>query len=286
MTIVSQRDERWAGIMVGSGDKNIGQAGCTITALGYLVGLTPDKVNAELNRVAGYQVNLVIWAKVAEAIGVTCYRHKGYEDADNDKVAEAIARDGACLGEVDAAAIGGTGKHWVVMTGDHKCQDPWTGTERPTSDFHFTGYTTTSFDRAKMGNYPEIVNGNMYGVPALDLNNAESMKLCVDVYNDVMLIGVYVLKTDADRQAQNAAAEAKERGKTEGFKEGLAKGFEEGKASVVPAAPTEPTVPTPPSTPTPEVDPASLVGDEWKPNGMTIRKWFGDVEKTINYELK
>lgn len=186
MNIVSQRDVKWKDIKVGSGTSTIGQVGCTITALGYLVGLTPDKVNEKINAVGGYQVNLVIWTKMQEAIGVTCYRYYGW---DNQKVLDAITANGAVLGEVDAAAIGGTGKHWVVLTGNKKCQDPWTGTERPTSDFNFTGYATVVFDKSEMGNY---VNDNIYR--EYDLTNKESMKVCVDDHIKVSE-GFYVEKT-------------------------------------------------------------------------------------------
>ena len=185
MTIVSQRDPKWVNTTLGTSG-TIGQYGCTITSLGYLVGLTPDKVNDRMKAVSGYASgNLVLWGKVQEAIGVTCYRYYGW---DNQKVLDAIAANGAVLGEVDASAIGGSGKHWVVLVGDKKCQDPWTGVERPTSDFNFTGYTTVVFDKSKLGNY---VNDNIYR--DYDLTNKESMKICVDDHIKVAE-GVYVEK--------------------------------------------------------------------------------------------
>lgn len=187
MTIVNQRDPKWSNIKLGTSDTTIGGYGCTITSLGYLVGLTPDKVNERMLAVGGYsQGNLVIWTKIQEAIGVTCYRYYGW---DNTKVLEAITNNGAVLGEVDAAAIGGTGKHWVVLIGNKKVQDPWTGAERPTSDFNFTGYTTVVFDKSKLGNY---VNDNIYR--DYDLTNKESMKICVDDHIKIAE-GFYVEKT-------------------------------------------------------------------------------------------
>lgn len=187
MVIVSQRDPKWANVKLGTSTTTIGGYGCTITSLGYLVGLTPDKVNERMLAVGGYSNgNLVLWGKVQEAIGVTCYRYTSY---DNSKVAESITANGAVLGEVDASAIGGTGKHWVVMIGNKKVQDPWTGAERPTSDFSFTGYTTVVFDKSKMGNY---VDENIYR--NYDLTNKESMKVCVDDHIKVVE-GFYVEKT-------------------------------------------------------------------------------------------
>lgn len=189
--IVSQRDNKWSGIKVGSGDATIGQVGCTITCLGYCVGMTPDKVNEAMKRVGGYQVNLVIWSKTLEAIGVKSYRYTAY---DNTKVLEAISNNGACLVEVDAKSIGGTGRHWVVFTGNKKCQDPWTGTERPTTDFTPTGYATVEFDKSKMGNYQ---NDNSY--KGIDLTNTDSVKICVDVWFSVMS-GDYIKKIDFESQ--------------------------------------------------------------------------------------
>ena len=130
--IVSQRDPKWGSIKLGTSSTTISGYGCTITSLGYLVGMTPDKVNERMNAVGGYaNGNLVIWTKVQEAIGVTCYRYTTY---DNAKVVEAITANGACLAEVDAKAIGGTGKHWVVMIGNKLVEDPWFGAQRPTSN--------------------------------------------------------------------------------------------------------------------------------------------------------
>ena len=63
--IVSQRDPQWGNIKLGTSNVNISGYGCTITCLGYLVGLTPDKVNERMNTVGGYSNgNLVIWTKV------------------------------------------------------------------------------------------------------------------------------------------------------------------------------------------------------------------------------
>lgn len=170
--IVSQRDPKWSSIKLGTSATTIGGYGCTITCLGYLVGMTPDKVNERMNAVGGYASgNLVIWTKVQEAIGVTCYRYTTY---DNAKVLEAIANNGACLAEVDAKAIGGTGKHWIVLVGNKLAQDPWFGEERPTSNYTFTGYTTVVFDKSKMGQY----TSDTYR--GYDLTNKDSMKVCID----------------------------------------------------------------------------------------------------------
>jgi len=132
----NQRDARWANIPVGSGDQTIGQVGCTITVIGDILGLTPPEVNEALKRVNGFSVNLVIWAKIAEAFpGTTVKRVWSY---NNDDV---LANVPNVIVEVPATPIGGRGSHWVRYIGNHQLDDPWTGITRPTSDFPSpTGY--------------------------------------------------------------------------------------------------------------------------------------------------
>ena len=128
---LSQRDSRWSGILVGTGNKNIGEVGCTITALAMLAGTTPDVVNEKLKNVGGYaQTNLVVWSKIKEALPNLEFEWRGY-GYDNDRVKQAIEDYGACLVEVSGARIGGI-KHWVLFIGDGKMIDPYFGTEKST----------------------------------------------------------------------------------------------------------------------------------------------------------
>jgi archaellum component FlaC len=149
--IVSQRDNRWGGIKLGTSSTTIASHGCAITSLGYTVGKYPDYVNERMKSVGGFSNgNLVIWSKVKEAIGVEAYRYTTY---DNAKVLEAINLYGCCLVEVDARVIGGTGKHWAVFVGGGKAQDPWFGQEKPTSIYTCTGYAIIKADKAGVGKY-------------------------------------------------------------------------------------------------------------------------------------
>lgn len=139
MNLLSQRDLKWANIKLGFSDSTIGLYGCTITCLAMIIGTTPDVVNDRLKAVNGFASgNLLIWSKIPEAFpGITINRVWSYI---NDDV---LAHVPNVLVEVPAAPIGGNGSHWVVYIGDHKLNDPWTGTERPTSDFpNPTGYCT------------------------------------------------------------------------------------------------------------------------------------------------
>jgi len=126
-----QRDPRWGNIKLGFSDTYIRDYGCTVSVIGNILNITPDVVNEKLKSVNGFAYgNLVIWAKIAEAFpGVTVNRVWTY---NNDDVKANVPN---VIVEVPAKAIGGTGKHWVQFIGNHICRDPWTGQERPVSDF-------------------------------------------------------------------------------------------------------------------------------------------------------
>ena len=131
MTRLSQRDIKWGGQYLGFSTTYIRDFGCTITCLAMIIGTTPDVVNQRLKAVNGFLGNLVIWAKIPEAFpGITIKRVWSY---NNDEVKANVPN---VLVEVPPQAIGGTtGKHWVVFLGNQRCNDPWTGLERATSDF-------------------------------------------------------------------------------------------------------------------------------------------------------
>ena len=145
MQILGQRDPRWGNINLGNSNTFIKDYGCTITCLAMIIGTTPDVVNDRLKAVGGFaQGNLVIWGKISEAFpGIKINRVWVY---NNDDVLNNVPN---VLVEVPPNAIGGvSGKHWVVFIGNKECNDPWTGSKRPTNDFlkygDATGYCVVS----------------------------------------------------------------------------------------------------------------------------------------------
>lgn len=143
MQKLSQNNPAWSGIKLGtSTNTTIGSHGCTITAISMLAGLTPDEVNKLFNKFGVYaQTNLVNWTKINAAISWLKFEWRGYS-YENDKVAAAIKKNGACLVAVDGRKIGGGAKdgHWVLYIGNQKMIDPWDGQEKPTSHYPATGY--------------------------------------------------------------------------------------------------------------------------------------------------
>jgi len=140
--IYGQRDDRWKNKKVGNSNSSIGNFGCTITCLAMLAGITPDDVNTRLTRVNGYQVDLILWQKIKEAIPWLEFEWRGYV-YENDNVLLTIEREGGCLVEVDYDGKLDTpkDKHWVLFIGNQRMYDPWTGRECATSKYPIkTGY--------------------------------------------------------------------------------------------------------------------------------------------------
>ena len=179
MEILNQRDSRWASELLGfSKTSTIGNFGCTITALAMFAGITPSQVNQRLKSVGGFQDDLILWAKIKEAMPWMEFEWRGYF-YENDRVAEAIKKWGACLVEVDFDGKISTpsDRHWVLYTGNQRMIDPWTGVEKSTSYYPLTkGYSIIK----KLG---EPMTDSYKG---FDPNNPESCKVGYDALDDLM----------------------------------------------------------------------------------------------------
>jgi len=205
MIPLSQRYSGWKDIKLGtSRSTTIGSHGCLITCLAMLADLTPDKVNERLLKVNGYaNTNLVIWDKIDKAIPWLKFEWRGY-NYKNEEVLKNIP----CLVEVDFDGVGSTrDTHWVLFTGNQRLYDPWTGRECSTDKYKIlTGYAVIK----KTGEKPMATSDYYKG---LDLNNKESMKLCVDVWDDLKN-NKYVKKEEYDKLTEalkNEVAASKER---------------------------------------------------------------------------
>lgn len=212
--ILGQRVLPQANVLLGFSNYYIHAKGCLITELAECIGVSVEEVNDKLKNVAGFaadatgQVSLVIWAKIAEAFpGITVERFWAY---NNDDVLAKLAEGKSVIVEVSATPIGGTGSHFVRYIGDGKLHDPWTGTERPTSDFpDVKGYAVVS------GKFVEPVAEVTPAAPVapventyqgLDLTNLDSVKAAIDTWHDVAN-GLYV-KADEYVTFKNKIAEA------------------------------------------------------------------------------
>ena len=134
MQPLNQRDSKWANIKLGNGTVTIGGYGCTITALACLLETTPIIINDKLKANGGFggtTKNLVVWSALSKAFPeiIDVERITSY---DNEKVKQAIEKNGGCLVEVDGTRIGAS-RHWVLYIGNQEMIDPWTGVIKATS---------------------------------------------------------------------------------------------------------------------------------------------------------
>lgn len=221
--ILGQKTMPWGNEKLGTSKYYIWAKGCTITEIAECIGTTPDVVNQRLNALpaddkgnTGFakdrdgENDLVYWARIQEAFpDITVNRVWIY---NNDDVLAQLAAGHKVIVEVPADPIGNLGgKHFVRYIGDHKLHDPWTASERPTSDFpNPTGYAVISGTWVKPEDKPAEAPKSD-SVPAkthqgLDLNNEASVKAAIDTWADVKN-GVYV-KADVYINFVNRICEA------------------------------------------------------------------------------
>lgn len=200
MILLSQNDPRWKNIMLGNSRATIGSHGCTISVIGMKYGLTPDVVNERLNAVGGYvapqnapdQKNLVWWKKIEEAIPGAKFIWK-YAEYDNSKVLENLP----CIVEVDGRPIGGF-RHWVLFIGNQMLYDPWDGQIKPTSAYQPVSFVVMQGEATELAkpSEPEALKDSGLYYKGLDLNNKDSMKTTVDIWNEVMIEKKWVKAED------------------------------------------------------------------------------------------
>ena len=142
--IYGQRDALWAGERLGHGATTIGEYGCAVTCLAMAVSaetgarITPLEMNRRLVETCGGFVgpngNLVVWAKVSEAVPelgfdevIDCQS----QPAPVELINEVLAEGGYVLAQVDFQPGGEMDQHWVLLTGrvgeGYWVNDPWDG---------------------------------------------------------------------------------------------------------------------------------------------------------------
>lgn len=134
MEILSQRDIRWKNKQINNTTSTIGNFGCTLTCLAMLSDTTPDVVASKLS----FSVDRIIWTSINNTDLPIRFPDMGRAYAyDNDKVKEAINKNGGCLVEVDFDGVIKTpnDRHWILYIGNGKAYDPWTGTEISTTKY-------------------------------------------------------------------------------------------------------------------------------------------------------
>jgi hypothetical protein len=141
MDILSQKTMPWGNELLGASKYYIHAYGSTLTVLAEILGLTPSEVNEKLKALGGFgpgglegELYEIIWEKIVPAFpGWSAQFIAPY---NNEAVVDAIAKGRSVIVLVDGAPIGLVGtQHAVRYIGNAMCHDPFTGTERPTSDF-------------------------------------------------------------------------------------------------------------------------------------------------------
>jgi len=139
MTLFCQRNVTWGLKNLGFSPNKIWKYGCTITCLSMIHGTDPGETNNILKGGGGYSNgDLVNWVTLHHCIPSFTFVNR-FSAYDNQVALNAIQNYGFVIVMVDAGPIGAPGEtHFVVFVGNHRLLDPWTGKNRPVSDFSGT----------------------------------------------------------------------------------------------------------------------------------------------------
>lgn len=178
MNILSQKDPRWGSLKIGNTNYIMSGYGCFITACSIVAGIEPPEALQKLR----FDGAMLIWDSIKN-IGLEPL-FKG--DWDNAKALEYIQANGQCIARVDFDGSDRTDDtHFVVLIGNKQLIDPIDGKIKPTSTY--SKYTGIRACR-------KIVMATMY--KGLDLTNQESMKVAVDIWDEVINKKLYVKLSD------------------------------------------------------------------------------------------
>lgn len=209
----SQRDRRWANILLGyntSQPYTIGNYGCLITCFANYIGKTPIEVNEILKANQGF-VNggLFVWSK-STVLGLKeVYVSPRYNDAVSnqglEKMRQLINEGRPLITEIDFnPATTQEEMHFVLVIGYDDGEkflalDPWTG-EVVNLDV-YGGVRRAVYQFRAYDKILPFDTGEEY-YKGLDLNNKESMKACVNIWYEVMIEKKWIKKEDFDKAIQ------------------------------------------------------------------------------------
>lgn len=208
--IQSQRDNRWYSVILGNNtlsQYNIGMYGCLITSFGNYLGKTPIEINNIKSLFDTGNGNL-IWSKTP-LIGLNnVYTSPRYEDAVTsqgiNKMKSLIDEGRPLICEIDFNPnTVQEDQHYVLVIGYDETKedtfiavDPWTGTVIDLSVYggvKRTLYTFRAYDKIL-----PFDTGADYFL-GIDLNNKESVKICVQTWKDVV-DGKYIKVEDCQKK--------------------------------------------------------------------------------------
>jgi hypothetical protein len=139
-TILCQRTMPWANEKLGDSKYYIHAYGGALTCLAEILGTTPDIVNGTLKAVNGFstdqtgELDQIIWEKIVPAF--PGWSAQFFTPYNNDIILQALGGAGrGVIVFVDAPDVVAGQLHAVRYIGGGQCHDPFTGTQRPTSDF-------------------------------------------------------------------------------------------------------------------------------------------------------
>jgi hypothetical protein len=218
-TLFSQRDGRWGNILLGFNTNpsyNIANYGCLVTCLAmisnyYGKGDNPLTINEKIKQVNGFvSGGNYVWGSLTKFYGdiqekLTNTPQK-LTDAQINEIKQAIDAGYPVMFQIDFnPETAPTDMHYVLCVGydesdenNFQIADPWTGQihslkdylrgTRPSARITIEQYIIYQGPVPKPGDY----------FLGIDLNNKESVKICVQAWKD-LIDGKYVKKEDYEK---------------------------------------------------------------------------------------
>lgn len=130
----------WGNEILGTSKYYIHAYGAALTVLAEIMGITPSEANEKLKSVQGFgadaegELDQIIWEKIVPAF--PDWSAQFLQPYNNETVLDALSKGQFVIVFTDGAPVGLPGfQHAVRYVGNGRCHDPFTGTDRPTSDF-------------------------------------------------------------------------------------------------------------------------------------------------------
>ena len=217
--IYSQRDGRWGNILLGFNTNpqyNIANYGCLITCLSMVVNYygkndTPQTINEKLKQVNGFvSGGLYVWGAITKYYGDIKEKlvntPQKLTDSQINEIKQAIDNGYPVIFQIDfIPETSPTDMHYVLCIGyddadenNFQIADPWIGQIRSLKD-----YLRGTRPSARISIEQYIIYQGKVPKPGdyylgIDLNNKESVKVCVKTWKEVV-DGKFIRKGEVEK---------------------------------------------------------------------------------------
>lgn len=202
--IYSQLDNRWKDIKIGNSNTTIGQVGCLLTCASMVATyFGHEETPATLVKKVAFSGNLWIWGQLTNLYPDIVFQKivntpSPLTTAQMNEIKKAIDEKCPVFLQVDVVpSTTALDEHWVLAVDyngdDFTIVNPYGGYSHKITDYGVKPQLLIWAYAWYKGN----VADNYY--KGIDLNNKESVKVCVDTWHQVAVEGLFIKKEDHEK---------------------------------------------------------------------------------------